>query len=53
MKNYLQDGNTIAITNSGASAILSGAPVVISDVVAVAIVDIAPGETGDGRTTGA
>ena len=52
MKNYLQDGNTIAITNSGASAILSGAPVVISDVLAVAIVDIAPGETGDGRTTG-
>jgi len=52
MKNYLQDGNTIAITNSGTSPILSGAPVAVGDVLAVAIVDIAPGETGDGRTTG-
>ncbi|MDZ5666812.1 DUF2190 family protein [Atlantibacter subterraneus] len=52
MKNYLQDGNTIAITNAGATAILSGSPVIVGDIVAVAIVDIAPGETGDGRATG-
>lgn len=52
MKNYLQDGNTIAITNNGASSIVSGAPVAIGDLLAVALVDIAPGATGDGRTTG-
>jgi predicted RecA/RadA family phage recombinase len=52
MKNYLQDGNTIGITNKAATTILSGDPVAVGDLLAVAIVDIPKDETGDGRTTG-
>ncbi|UAN65914.1 DUF2190 family protein [Serratia sp. JSRIV006] len=50
--NYVQDGMTIPVTNAGAEPILSGAPVVVGDLVAVAITDIAPGITGDGFARG-
>lgn len=52
MKNHIQDGHTISITNSGADAILSGAPVTVGDMVAVAITTIKPGDTGDGCAKG-
>ncbi|MCA7012516.1 DUF2190 family protein [Dickeya dadantii] len=45
-KNYVQDGNTIAIT-AGASDINSGDLVAVGDIVAVALVDIPAGATGD------
>lgn len=50
--NYVQEGMTIPITNSGATDILSGAPVVVGDLIAVAITDIPPGATGDGFARG-
>lgn len=50
--NYHQDGTTLDYTNATGSAILSGAPVVIGGLLAVAIADIAPGETGAVKTTG-
>ncbi|MFP9227605.1 DUF2190 family protein [Pectobacterium cacticida] len=49
--NYVQDGKTISIT-ADASAIASGELVAVGDVVAVALVDIAAGATGDGLTEG-
>ncbi len=49
-KNYVQDGKTIAIT--AAANIASGDLVVVGDVAAVAITDIAKGETGDGLAEG-
>lgn len=52
MKNYVQDGNTIAVTNTGATVITSGSPVSIGDLVAIAITDINPGETGTGMARG-
>lgn len=52
MKNYVQDGNTIAVTNAGATVITSGSPVAIGDLVAIAITDIKPGEIGDGMARG-
>lgn len=51
-KNFLQDGKTIAINNGGTKAILSGDPVVIGAVIAVAIADIPAGAAGDGFTSG-
>ncbi|WHP32833.1 DUF2190 family protein [Trabulsiella odontotermitis] len=51
-KNYVQDGKTIPLANTGTDAILSGTPVAIGTVVAVAITDIAPGQTGDGFAEG-
>ncbi len=52
MKNYVQDGHTIDLTNSGSAVIASGAPVVVGDVLAIAIADIPVGETGTGITSG-
>ncbi|MCW2473418.1 DUF2190 family protein [Candidatus Symbiopectobacterium sp. NZEC151] len=49
--NYVQDGKTIPIT-AGASVIASGELVAVGDIVAVALVDIAEGATGDGRAEG-
>lgn len=52
MKNFVQDGNTLALTNSGDATITSGTPVAVGDLLVVAITDIQPGSTGDGRATG-
>jgi predicted RecA/RadA family phage recombinase len=52
MKNYVQDGNTLALTNSGNTTISSGTPVAVGDLLVVAITDIQAGSTGDGRATG-
>ncbi|HID8434790.1 TPA: DUF2190 family protein [Serratia marcescens] len=50
-KNFVQNGNTIAIT-AAVAEIASGDPVVVGDLVAVAITDIATGRTGDGFVSG-
>ncbi|AEF46525.1 MULTISPECIES: DUF2190 family protein [Serratia] len=50
-KNFVQDGNTIAIAATAAD-IASGDPVVVGDLVAVAITDIPKGRIGDGFTSG-
>lgn len=52
MKNYVQDGKTLALTNSGNTVITSGTPVVVGDLLVVAITDIQPGGTGDGLAAG-
>ncbi|MDI3359772.1 DUF2190 family protein [Lelliottia sp. V89_10] len=52
MKNYVEDGNTITITNAGSTVILSGTPVAIGDVLAVAVADIPGTSSGAGITTG-
>ena len=51
MKNFVQDGHTIDMTNSGSVGIASGTPVAVGDVLAIAIADIAVGETGMALTT--
>ena len=51
-KNYVQEGQTISITNTGSSVIESGDPVVVVSLVAVSLVDIAPNETGTGMAEG-
>ncbi|NIF58963.1 DUF2190 family protein [Enterobacter sp. Ap-916] len=51
-KNFVQNGNTIPVNNTGNSEILSGDPVVIGSLVAVAITDIPAGGTGDGFASG-
>ncbi|AHE71474.1 hypothetical protein M942_19985 [Enterobacter ludwigii] len=51
-KNFVQNGNTISINNSGSGDIESGDPVVIGSVVAIAITDIKSGSTGDGFASG-
>lgn len=51
-KNFVQEGKTIALVNSGATDILSGEPVTIGTLIAVAITDIPAGNTGDGFTEG-
>ncbi|MDU4843810.1 MAG: DUF2190 family protein [Leclercia adecarboxylata] len=52
MKNYIQDGHTIDLINSGSAVIASGTPVAVGDVLAIAIADIPAGETGTGLTSG-
>lgn len=45
-KNFIQHGKTIEIANTGSGAILSGSPVMVGKVVAIAITDIPAGQTG-------
>lgn len=49
-KNYMQDGNTVRFT--AAAAVASGDVVMINDLAAVAITDVAKSESGVGLTTG-
>ena len=42
-KNFVQDGKTISLVNGGTDDILSGEPVAVGKVIAVAITDIAAG----------
>ncbi|CAM3765401.1 DUF2190 family protein [Rahnella victoriana] len=51
-KNFVQEGQTISITNTGQAVIESGDPVVLGSLVAVSLVDIAPNETGEGMAEG-
>lgn len=51
-KNYVQDGKTIPLVNAGSDDILSGEPVAVGKLIAVAITDIPPGQTGDGFAEG-
>lgn len=51
-KNFVQMGKTIGIANAGNTAILSGSPVLVGKVVAVAITDIEAGLVGDGFAEG-
>lgn len=51
-KNFIEDGDTISITNSGAESISSSTAVAIGNVIAVAVTDIQPGDIGAGLTTG-
>ena len=51
-KNFVQEGKTIPLVNSGKAEIISGDVVTVGAIVAVAITDIAPGFTGDGFTDG-
>lgn len=49
--NFVQDGKTIAIA-AGADTISSGELVIVGDIVAVALLDIAEGTVGDGLAEG-
>jgi len=51
-KNFVQEGQTISITNTGAAVIESGDPVVLGSLLVVSLVDIAPNETGTGMAKG-
>lgn len=51
-KNFVQPGKTIVIANAGNTEILSGSPVLVGKVVAVAITDIEAGQVGDGFAEG-
>ncbi|WP_052130852.1 DUF2190 family protein [Erwinia typographi] len=51
-KNFVQNGNTIPVTNAGSEVITSGDAVVVGNIVAIAITDIAVEGTGDGFTDG-
>ncbi|MDO6406261.1 DUF2190 family protein [Pantoea phytobeneficialis] len=51
-KNFVQNGMTISILNAGAEAIASGDVVLIGNIVAVAITNIAVQDSGDGFTEG-
>jgi len=51
-KNFVQEGQTISITNTGQAVIESGAPVVLGSLLVVSLVDIAPNETGTGMAEG-
>lgn len=51
-KNYVQDGKTIPVKNSGTEEILSGTPVSLGGMIAVAITDIQAGDVGDGFAEG-
>lgn len=51
-KNFVQEGKTIPLINTGVAEITSGSVVVVGSMIAVAIADIAPGFTGDGFTEG-
>jgi len=52
MKNFVNEGKTMPYTNGGGATITSGSVVVIGAMLAVATVDIAPGETGTVATEG-
>lgn len=49
-KNYVQDGNTVRFTAT--AAVKSGDVVMLENLVAVAVSDVAQNETGVGLTTG-
>ncbi|HBU9578357.1 TPA: DUF2190 family protein, partial [Klebsiella pneumoniae] len=51
-KNFVQEGKTIHLVNAGQEPILSGAAVVVGELIAIAITDIPGGDTGDGLTEG-
>ncbi|HIF6302252.1 TPA: DUF2190 family protein [Klebsiella michiganensis] len=51
-KNYVQEGKTIPLNNSGSETISSGDPVAVGSMIAVAITDIAAGDVGDGFAEG-
>ncbi|MBJ9137933.1 DUF2190 family protein [Citrobacter farmeri] len=51
-KNYVQDGKTIPLVNASSDDILSGEPVAVGKLIAVAITDIPSGQTGDGFAEG-
>ena len=51
-KNFVAHGKTVPVTNGGAAAIASGTAIAVGALVAVAITDILPGDTGDGFTEG-
>lgn len=48
---HVQKGDTITITNSSGSTILSGTPVVVGDLLVVATVDIPDGMNGEAVAT--
>ncbi len=45
-KNYVQEGKVVTYANIGASVIYSGSVVVMGDIIGVALVDMAVGESG-------
>ena len=49
-KNYMQDGNTVRFT--AAAAVKSGDVVMMENLVAIAVSDVAQGGAGVGLTTG-
>jgi len=51
-KNFIQDGNTISITNNGNEDIVSGSAVAVGDLIAVAVTDIPGSGVGDGLVKG-
>lgn len=51
-KNFVQNGNTMPLLNSGSEVIASGDVVVVGNIIAIAITDIALLGTGDGFTEG-
>lgn len=51
-KNFVQEGKMIHLVNAGQEPILSGAAVVVGELIAIAITDIPGGDTGDGLTEG-
>ncbi len=52
MKNFLQQGDVIAYTNGGGTTIPSGSIVAVGVLLAVAVADIEPGESGAVRISG-
>ncbi|WP_233781965.1 DUF2190 family protein [Haemophilus influenzae] len=49
-KNYVQDGNTVRFT--AAAAVKSGDVVMLENLAAISVADVAKNETGVGLTTG-
>lgn len=52
MKNYIQPGDTLTITNSSGAVVLSGRGILIGATVAIAAGDIANGATGSAMVRG-
>ncbi|MBU2671791.1 DUF2190 family protein [Hafnia paralvei] len=50
--NFVQDGNVIEVVNGNADVISSGEPIVIGDIVGVAITDIPVGDAGAAMVSG-
>lgn len=50
--NFVQDGNVIEVVNGNADLISSGEPIVIGDIVGVAITDIPVGDAGAAMVSG-